>query len=94
MCDYIPKKRGLLVLDWYAPINIVFLIIILFIFFNRYTFGYGLLNGCLPADFYMIDHSDKTIRTGGIIAFNMPKQVRFIPKNERVIKIVAGVRIS
>ncbi len=61
------------------------------VFFTRYTFGYGLLNGCLPADFYMIDHSDKTIKTGELIAFNMPKSVRFIPENERVIKIVAGV---
>lgn len=39
----------------------------------------------------MIDHSDKSIKTGELIAFNMPKSVRFIPENERVIKIVAGV---
>ncbi|ECT1807202.1 signal peptidase I, partial [Salmonella enterica subsp. enterica serovar Kentucky] len=23
MSDYIPKKRGLLILDWYVPINIL-----------------------------------------------------------------------
>lgn len=91
MSDYIPKKRGLLILDWYVPLNILLLILVMCVFFTRYTFGYGLLNGCLPADFYMIDHSDKSIKTGELIAFNMPKSVRFIPENERVIKIVAGV---
>ncbi|WP_440233359.1 hypothetical protein [Escherichia coli] len=70
MSDYIPKKRGLLILDWYVPINILLLILVMCVFFTRYTFGYGLLNGCLPADFYMIDHSDKTIKTGELIAFN------------------------
>ncbi|MQK60248.1 signal peptidase I, partial [Escherichia coli] len=25
MSDYIPKKRGLLILDWYVPINILLL---------------------------------------------------------------------
>ncbi len=46
----------------------------------------------LPADFYMIDYSDKTIKTGELIQFhNMPKSVRLFLENERVIKIVAGV---
>ncbi|MCF2052259.1 signal peptidase I, partial [Escherichia coli] len=27
MSDYIPKKRGLLILDWYVPINILLLIL-------------------------------------------------------------------
>ncbi|MQH89147.1 signal peptidase I, partial [Escherichia coli] len=48
MSDYIPKKRGLLILDWYVPINILLLILVMCVFFTRYTFGYGLLNGCLP----------------------------------------------
>lgn len=60
-------------------------------FFNRFTFGHGLLNGCLPADFYMIDLKDKSVSSGNIIAFHMPKSVRFIRENEKVIKIVAGV---
>ncbi|ELY8874476.1 signal peptidase I, partial [Escherichia coli] len=28
MSDYIPKKRGLLILDWYVPINILLLILV------------------------------------------------------------------
>ncbi|MGV7963801.1 IncHI-type conjugal transfer protein TrhF [Photorhabdus tasmaniensis] len=91
MSDFIPKTRGLLKLDWYVPINLAVLMLVLSVFFTRYTFGYGLLNGCLPADFYMIDHKDKSIKAGELIAFYMPKSVRFIPENERVIKIVAGV---
>ena len=91
MVELIPKKRGLLTLDWYSPLNIFLIALAMAIFFTRYTFGYGLLNGCLPADFYMIDHQDKTIRNGELLAFHMPKTVRFIHKNERVIKIVAGV---
>jgi len=91
MSEYIPKKRGLLVLDWYVALNLVILILVLSIFFTRFTFGHGLLNGCLPADFYMIDLKDKSVKAGNIIAFHMPKSVRFIHENEKVIKIVAGV---
>ncbi|MCY5463699.1 signal peptidase I, partial [Salmonella enterica subsp. enterica serovar 1,4,[5],12:i:-] len=39
MSDYIPKKRGLLILDWYVPINILLLILVMCVFFTRYTFG-------------------------------------------------------
>ena len=91
MSEYIPKKRGLLSFDWYVPINLAILILVLAIFFTRFTFGHGLLNGCLPADFYMIDLKDKSVKAGNIIAFHMPKSVRFIRENEKVIKIVAGV---
>lgn len=91
MREYIPKKRGVLSFDWYVPINLGILILIMSIFFTRFTFGHGLLNGCLPADFYMIDEKDKSVKVGNIIAFHMPKSVRFIRKNEKVIKIVAGV---
>lgn len=91
MREYIPKNRGFLSFDWYVPINLAILILVMSIFFARFTFGYGLLNGCLPADFYMIDLKDKSVRVGNIIAFHMPKSVRFIRENEKVIKIVAGV---
>ncbi|PQN96365.1 signal peptidase I, partial [Shigella flexneri] len=66
MREYIPKKRGLLSFDWYVPINLGILILVMLIFFNRFTFGHGLLNGCLPADFYMIDLKDKSVRSGNI----------------------------
>lgn len=91
MKSLIPGKHGVLTLDWYSPVNIGVLLLIMAAFFWRFSFGYGLLYGCLPADFYMIDHSDKGVRNGQLIAFNMPKSVRFINKGERVIKIVAGV---
>ncbi|ELD1746247.1 IncHI-type conjugal transfer protein TrhF [Escherichia coli] len=91
MKEYIPKKRGVLIFDWYVPINLAILLLVLSIFFTRFTFGHGLLKGCLPADLYMIDLKDKSVKAGNIIAFHMPKSVRFIRENEKVIKIVAGV---
>ncbi|MGB3251484.1 signal peptidase I [Buttiauxella gaviniae] len=91
MGELIPKRTGLLTFEWYSPLNILLIVALMTFFFMRYSFGYGLLNGCLPADFYMIDHHDKTVRKDQLIAFYMPKSVRFISENERVIKIVAGV---
>ena len=91
MKEYIPKKRGVLIFDWYVPINLAILLLVLSIFFTRFTFGHGLLKGCLPVDLYMIDLKDKSVKAGNIIAFHMPKSVRFIRENEKVIKIVAGV---
>ncbi|WP_276525715.1 signal peptidase I [Photorhabdus heterorhabditis] len=87
----IPETRGFLALDWYVPANLLLVVIVLFMFFSRFTFGYGLLYGCLPVDMYMIDHKDKSFHTGEMIAFNMPKTVRFINEGEKVIKIVAGI---
>lgn len=91
MPDYIPQKRGFLRMDFYAPFNMLLIGVFLFVFCSRFTFGYGLLHGCLPVDMYMIDRSDKTYRTGEMIAFNMPRTVPFIKKDEKVIKIVAGI---
>lgn len=91
MKTLIPDRHGLLKVEWYSAVNIGVLLLVMAAFFFRFSFGYGLLYGCLPADFYMIDHNDKSIREGQLIAFNMPKTVPFIHKDERVIKIVAGV---
>ncbi|ENH3412108.1 signal peptidase I [Escherichia coli] len=91
MNTLIPSRHGILKLEWYSALNIGVLILVTVAFFCRFSFGYGLLYGCLPADFYMIDHNDKSIHEGQLIAFNMPKTVPFINKGERVIKIVAGV---
>ncbi|MGE4843514.1 MULTISPECIES: signal peptidase I [Buttiauxella] len=88
---YIPKVRGMLNLDLYGPINLALIAFFAWLVFSRFSFGYGLLNGCLPADFYMIDHANTLVSRGSLIAFNMPKTVRFINEGEKVIKIVAGV---
>ncbi len=78
MSHDIPKKRGLLILDWYVPINI--LLLILTCLFHPLYIWIRFIEWAPACWFQMIYYSDKTIKTGELIAFNMPKSVRFIPE--------------
>ncbi|MCW2456397.1 UNVERIFIED_ORG: conjugal transfer pilin signal peptidase TrbI [Rahnella aquatilis] len=88
--NYIPRRKGFLHIDKYLSLNLILCGMLTFLFFSKFSFGYGLLYGCIPADLYMIDKYDKTYEVGDMIAFRMPKEARFIHPEDKVIKIVAG----
>jgi conjugal transfer pilin signal peptidase TrbI len=88
--DYIPKRKGFLRIDKYLGLNLIVCGMMTCLFFLKFSFGYGLLYGCIPADLYMIDKYDKEYAVGEMIAFRMPKEARFIHTEDKVIKIVAG----
>lgn len=86
----IPAKNGWVKIDKYLFVNIFIALVLIAYVFSRFSFGHGLLHGCIPADYYMIDHKNRTFEVGELVAFTMPMDVPFIKKGATVVKIVAG----
>ncbi|EMG3442787.1 signal peptidase I, partial [Klebsiella pneumoniae] len=85
-----PHRRGVLRVDKSLILHLVIISVLMHLFFSRFTLGHGLLHGCIPADYYMVDKYDKGYEIGDMINFTMDRDVRFIKPGEKVIKIVAG----
>ncbi|PVW66813.1 signal peptidase I [Klebsiella pneumoniae] len=85
-----PHRRGVLRVDKSLILHLVIISVLMHLFFSRFTLGHGLLHGCIPADYYMVDKYDKSYEIGDMINFTMDRDVRFIKPGEKVIKIVAG----
>lgn len=86
----VPQKKGWIKFDLYIYIHVVIAVVLCAYIFSRFSFGHGLLHGCIPADYYMLDHKNKEFGVGDLVAFKMPMDVPFIKKNSTVVKIVAG----
>ena len=85
-----PHQRGFLRVDKSLILHLVIIAVLTHLFFSRFTLGHGLLYGCIPAEYYMVDNHDKSYEIGDMINFTMDRDVRFIKPGDKVIKIVAG----
>lgn len=85
-----PKRRGFLKVDKSLILHFVIISVLIHVFFSRFTLGHGLLYGCIPADYYMVDSYDREYEIGDMINFTMDRDERFIKAGDKVIKIVAG----
>ncbi len=78
-----PHRRGVLRVDKSLILHPVIISVLMHLFFSRFTLGHGLLHGCIPADYYMVDKYDKSYEIGDMINFTMDRDVRFIkPRGE------------
>ncbi|MDR8470431.1 signal peptidase I, partial [Acinetobacter baumannii] len=73
-----PHQRGFLRVDKSLILHLVIIAVLTHLFFSRFTLGHGLLYGCIPAEYYMVDNHDKSYEIGDMINFTMDRDVRFI----------------
>ncbi len=70
-----PHRRGVLRVDKSLILHLVIISVLMHLFFSRFTLGHGLLHGCIPADYYMVDKYDKGYEIGDMIKEGANKQV-------------------